>query len=240
VAPSTKAKSPKVTVDGLEECIAVNHLGHFLLANLLRENLASSPAFGGVGGRLIVTASSVHDPEAPGGAIGGKGGATLGDLSGFGIRFDGTSKKSTMPDGEIEYDGGKIYKDSKLCNVLFCREARKRWDTVAIRAFNPGFIPSSGLFREPRKDNWLRSAVFVFAMSAIGVAVPSEVGGERLAYMALADDSEIPPGSYYSSETGSRACTRADGFGPASMSKEAMDDALATKLWETSMQIVGL
>ena len=34
--------------------------------------------------RIVVTASSVHDPEQPGGAVGGKGGATLGDLSGLG------------------------------------------------------------------------------------------------------------------------------------------------------------
>jgi NAD(P)-dependent dehydrogenase (short-subunit alcohol dehydrogenase family) len=73
IAPSTKAnKSPKITKDGFEECIGVNHLGHFLLANILKTHLAKDG-----GGRLVTTASSVHDPEGPGGAVGGEGGATV-------------------------------------------------------------------------------------------------------------------------------------------------------------------
>jgi NAD(P)-dependent dehydrogenase (short-subunit alcohol dehydrogenase family) len=35
MAPSTKAINPKLTAQGNKECIGVNHLGHFLLANLL-------------------------------------------------------------------------------------------------------------------------------------------------------------------------------------------------------------
>ena len=45
---------------------------------------------------IQVTASSVHDPEQPGGAVGGKGGATLGDLSGLGPLVAGGP---TMVDG---------------------------------------------------------------------------------------------------------------------------------------------
>jgi len=248
VAPSTKAKSPKTTMDGLEECIGINHLGHFLLANLLKEDLASSRAFGEKGGRLVITASSVHDPEAPGGAVGGKGGATLGDLSGFGIRLDQTPNGPTMPDGVVDYDGGKIYKDSKLCNVLFSRQAQKLWGSnsignaksISIRSFNPGFIPSSGLFREPRKDNWLGATAFTFVMGIFGIAVPIAVGGERLAFMAVADESDVPDGAYFSAEPGSRGITSSDGFGPADLSEEASDDILAAKLWNRSIEIAGL
>jgi light-dependent protochlorophyllide reductase len=238
VAPSTKAVNPKLTKDGLEECIGTNHLGHFLLANILKDHLAKGVA----GGKLVVTASSVHDPEAPGGAVGGKGGATLGDLSGLGIQLDKNPNGPTMPDGLVEYDGGKIYKDSKLCNVLFCREAQKRWEGsgISIRSLNPGFIPSSGLFREPRKDNWLGASIFTFVAGVIGFAVPISVGGERLAYMATADESEVPSGSYFSAKVGSKAATKADGFDQDGISKEASNDELATKLWERSMEIVQL
>lgn len=135
VAPSTKSTLAERTSDGFEECIGVNHIAHFLLAQLLKPHLCSN---GGTG-RICVTASSVHDPEQPGGAVGGKGGATLGDLSGLGA-IAGESD-AVMIDGACEYDGSKVYKDSKLANVLFCREAHRRWaaDGISIRSFNPGF-----------------------------------------------------------------------------------------------------
>ena len=146
VAPSTKAAAPARTADGFEACVGTNHLGHFALAELVAPQLAARR------GRIVVTASSVHDPAQPGGAVGGAGGATLGDLSGLAKLEDGGP---TMVDGAAAYDGGKVYKDSKLCNVLFAREALARYPGVDVRSFNPGFIPSSGLFRAPREDNWL-------------------------------------------------------------------------------------
>ena len=115
VAPSTKATVPKRTSEGFEEAIGVNHIGHFLLASLMESHLTSC----GGAGRLVVTASSVHDPEQPGGAVNGKSGATLGDLSGFGA-LAGESA-AFMADGATEYDGSKVYKDSKLCNMLVRR-----------------------------------------------------------------------------------------------------------------------
>lgn len=251
IAPSTKATAPTLTKDGFEECIGTNHLGHFLLANLLKDHLGQNG-----GGRLVVTASSVHDPEAPGGDVGGDGGATLGDLSGLGVDLrDGTATAAhlpTMVDGTVEYNGGKVYKDSKLCNVLFCREALKRWGdnvsgngnsisgNVGIRSFNPGFIPSSGLFRAPRADNFLGATAFTFVAGLIGFAVPISVGGQRLAYMATAGDKEVPSGSYLSAETGSKVFTVADGFSKSDVSKEASDDVLASKLWDASEKIVGI
>ena len=239
IAPSTKAETPNLTVDGFEECIGTNHLGHFLLANLVKDTLAASPA---TGGRLVVTASSVHDPETPGGAVNGKDGATLADLSGLGIDLRSSPNGPTMPDGSVKYNGSKVYKDSKLCNVLFCREAVKRFDTDlrSIRSLNPGFIPSSGLFRAPRKDNWLSATAFTFVAGVVGFSVPISVGGERLAYMATASDDEVPTGSYFSAKVGSKAATRADGFDNDVVSNEASNDDLAAKLWDRSIEIVGL
>lgn len=238
VAPSTKATKPKLTKDGFEQCIGTNHLGHFLLANILSHHLEKN---GGLS-RLVVTASSVHDPETPGGSVRGKGGATLGGLSGFGIRLDKDPDGATMPDGANEYDGMKVYNDSKLCNVLFCREALKRWGgKLAIRSFSPGFIPSSGLFRAPREDNWLGATAFTLFAGLVGFAVPIEVGGERLAYMATSDDTEVPSGSFFSADkVGSKATIKADGFDDTVVSKEALDNSLASKLWDRSTEIVGV
>ena len=230
IAPSTKATAPKATADGFEECIGVNHLGHVLLATLLEPHLSSN----GGAARLVVTASSVHDPEQPGGAVGGAGGATLGDLSGLGPLVDGGA---TMVDGAVEYDGGKVYKDSKLCNVLFAREAAARWPSLQVRSLNPGFIPSSGLFRAPREDNWLGATAFTFFAGLAGFAVPIDVGGARLAYVASDDD--LPAGAYLSAPTGSRAATLADGFDDGLISPEGRDAALAARLWDATVALVG-
>jgi len=234
VSPSRKAEQPTRTKDGFEATIGINHLGHFYLANLVQPLLAGS------GGRVVVTASGVHDPESAGGTVQGDPatGATLGDLSGLGAREGG----SVMVDGATSFGGAKAYHDSKLCNVLFAREASRRWADVCVRSFNPGLITSTGLFRAAREDNWLSTAIFAFvAEKLIGFAVPVEVGGARLVYMALADEDEVPSGSYLSTASPtSQAASRAEGFDEANISKEAQDDALAARLWERSAEIVGL
>jgi NAD(P)-dependent dehydrogenase (short-subunit alcohol dehydrogenase family) len=269
IAPSTKSTVPKLTKDGYEECIGVNHLGHFLLANLLKDHLlkesSSSSGSGNSSGRIVITASSVHDPEGPGGAVGGKGGATLGDLSGLGINLTDNKNNSeelpTMPDGSLIYDGGKIYKDSKLCNLLFMREAVKRWGGnngkdndnddhgLQILSFNPGFIPSSGLFRAPREDNWFGATAFTFIAGVIGFAVPIDIGGGRLAYMATVNtkksttstDGIIKNGSYFSADVKSKGTTIEDGFDDqTTISVEASNDDIASQLWDISAKIVGV
>ena len=55
---------PFRTLDGFEETVGVNHLGHFYLAKLLAPTLAKAPD---ATGRLVVTASPVHDPKSGGG-----------------------------------------------------------------------------------------------------------------------------------------------------------------------------
>mmetsp|Transcript_39545 Transcript_39545/g.40095 ORF Transcript_39545/g.40095 Transcript_39545/m.40095 type:complete len:146 (-) Transcript_39545:453-890(-) len=143
--------------------------------------------------------------------------------------------------------------------MIFCREATKRWggtgggsvtaggspNTEAtttglrIRSFSPGFIPASGLFREPRKDNWFFANAFTIVAGLIGFAVPITVGGDRLAYMATASDNDVPSGSYYTADTGSRAVKLEDGFGPGIVSREAADEDLGRRLWEKSVLLVG-
>ena len=64
------------TKDGFELTVGTNHLGHFYLTNLLlKENKIDNA------GRIVVTASGVHDPDSPGGAQGSL--ATLGNLGGL-------------------------------------------------------------------------------------------------------------------------------------------------------------
>lgn len=143
----------------------INHLGHFLLNDLLLPKISRN------GGRIVVSASSVHDPESPGGKVGQL--ATLGNLEGF--ERDG--KMFEMVDG-APYNGDKAYKDSKLCNVLFTRELQRRLSKddatkgIIANSFSPGLITSTGFFRY---QNPVFSKVFgVIATNIIGVAETPE------------------------------------------------------------------
>ena len=94
----------------------------------------------------------------------------------------------------MTYNGAKAYHDSKLCNVLFAREADRRWRAggVSVRSFNPGLITDTGLFRAARKDNLVGTLLFSFvATNLAGFSVPVEVGGARLAYAATASEAEV-------------------------------------------------
>ena len=134
------------TKDGFELTIGTNHLGHFYLTNLLLRDNKVEPK----SGRIVVTASGVHDPDSPGGAQGSL--ATLGNLDGMasGPAFE-------MIDG-APFDPDKAYKDSKLCNVFFTQELQKRLgllggenNNIKAYCFNPGLIVGTGLFREQNK-----------------------------------------------------------------------------------------
>ena len=113
--------------------LGTNHLGHFYLNHMIMPLVRDN-------GRIVVTASGVHDPDSPGGAQGVP--ATLGDFAGFEKAASG-DKKFDMVDGNA-FNADKAYKDSKLCNVLFTRELQRRLNdggsNVKVNCFNPGLI----------------------------------------------------------------------------------------------------
>jgi len=102
--------------NGVERQFAVNHLGHFLLANRLRDQVVAAPA-----GRVVVVSSGAHRwaPEE-------------------GIQFDNL-------DGTKGYDPFEAYGQSKVANGLFSREfARRLADTNATsNSLHPGVIPTN-------------------------------------------------------------------------------------------------
>jgi len=104
-------------VYGIEKHFVVNHLGHFLLVNLLLEQIKAAPQ-----GRVAVVASGQATRSAPAN----------------GILFDQLS-------GEGWYQPDLGYGHSKLANVLFSLELSKRLQgtNATSNALTPGVIPTN-------------------------------------------------------------------------------------------------
>ena len=246
---------PRWTRQGFEESIGVNHIGHFLLANLLCPMMK--------GGRIVITSSKAHDPIAVrltarriarGQGWIQMGGypeawirsgfiqATLGNLEGFGLRIDNAKKGPTMTDGTLDYTGAKAFMDSKLCNLLFASEAARRFPELScVLSFNPGFIPETGLHQCFRDATPWKTRLVTWQAWMDGYTVPVEVAGARLVYLATTNKREDQPRhSYYSADSNSkaRATTMEEGFCPVFVSQEAADEELAGKLWDRTEEVV--
>ena len=227
------------TADGFEITVGVNHLGHFLLTNLLLPDLeaaaSASPQSDGTTPRVVVTASEVHDPASPGGNVGL--GAGLGDLRGLaenGAAFE-------MLDGS-PYDADKAYKDSKLCNVLFARELQRRLrdagSVVTVNTFGPGLITRTGLFRA---QNPLFVKVFDFATNEIfHVAETVDGGGDCLVRMVTDAELEGVGDVYYNNGIAPGEGKTGHKFERGDVSAEAMDGEKGKALWAYSERLVGL
>ena len=100
------------TVDGFEATLATNHLGPFLLTNLLLDRIkASSPA------RIVNVASTAHNTARKG------------------MPFD--DLQSTK-----RYRGMRVYGESKLANILFTSELARRLEGTGVTAnsLHPGTV----------------------------------------------------------------------------------------------------
>jgi NAD(P)-dependent dehydrogenase (short-subunit alcohol dehydrogenase family) len=103
------------TVDGHESTFQINHLGPFLLTNLMHDTLrASGPA------RVVNVASDAHKMVK---------GLDLDDLD----------------RAHHRYRGFKAYGTSKLMNILFTRELARRWhdEPITANCVHPGFVGSN-------------------------------------------------------------------------------------------------
>jgi len=106
--------SRRVTEDGFEVAFGVNHLGHFLLTDLLLDRMKqSTPA------RVVVVSSHAHKQARRG------------------LDFDDLQS-------ERKYRSFLVYGKTKLANILFTRELARRLDGsgVTANALHPGFVAS--------------------------------------------------------------------------------------------------
>ncbi|CAF90897.1 unnamed protein product, partial [Tetraodon nigroviridis] len=162
--------SPGRTEDGFGMALGVNHLGHFLLTNLLLERLRRcGPS------RVVTVAALLH---------------RLGRVD-FALL---ASRKDLVP-GESTWSSFRAYCSSKLCNVLFSRELANRLEGTAVTCYSlhPGLVYSD-LGRS--LSVWLQLLLLPLAKLFFADA---EGGSQTVLHCALREGIEPLSGRYFSS-----------------------------------------
>ncbi|KAL3825567.1 hypothetical protein ACJIZ3_021596 [Penstemon smallii] len=111
--------------DGIESQFAINHLGHFLLTNLLLDNMKNTARHSQKEGRIVNLSSAAHQiPYAEG------------------TRFDNINDSSS-------YDSIRAYGQSKLANILHANELSRRLKEEGVQitanSLNPGAVDTNQL-----------------------------------------------------------------------------------------------
>ena len=224
--------APRLTVDGFEEAVGTNHLGHFLLCNLLLGDLPE-----GDGRVVFIGTETANDGLA--GLIPPV--ADLGKLEGM-----AAGMKSTIDGGKFEPT--KAYKDSKVCNAIVMREMNKRYGKsrgLIVNAMFPGCIAESPLFRQKRA--WFRWLFPKFQKAITKQFVPEEVAGQRVANV-VADEELGVGGTYWkwNAQAGkdfTRVAFDQQKQAAANLVKipaEALDEMVSEAVWDLSSALVGL
>ncbi|KAL6196478.1 hypothetical protein ACLB2K_032093 [Fragaria x ananassa] len=220
------AKEPTYTADGFELSVGTNHLGHFLLARLMLEDLNKSDY---PSKRLIIVGSITGNTNTLAGNVPPK--ANLGDLRGLAGGVNGVNSSAMIDGGD--FDGAKACKDSKVCNMLTMQEFHRRYHEetgITFASLYPGCIATTGLFRE--HIPLFRLLFPPFQKYITKGYVSEEESGKRLAQV-VSDPSLTKSGVYWSWNKTSASFEN-------QLSEEASDADKARKLWEVSEKLVGL
>jgi NAD(P)-dependent dehydrogenase (short-subunit alcohol dehydrogenase family) len=215
------------TPDGFERTFAVNHLGHFLLVNLLLRRLAAhTPS------RIMIVASGVHDPKL-------RTGMPKPDIGHLDVL--GTSG-GPKPDG---FDARLAYVNSKLCNLWFAYELIRRLAAagltsrerpISVNAWEPGLVPGSGLAREYHPAlRWVWHRILPGVARVATRFTPgintADKAGEALARLVVDPSLERISGKYFPSHAR---------WGEAPSSDASYDATRAAALWEASVRMTRL
>lgn len=160
---SIPGKEARFTEDGFELTFGTNHLGHFLLTNLLLEDLKrSAPA------RVITVSSELHNPDHAGGR---------------GPDFDFDNLK-----GEKYFDSRVFYRNSKLANMWFAYELQRRLAGTGVtsNAVCPGFVPAA---IAARRESPIEKLFYAQIMARMPFARSLEQASDS--YMVAATDPAL-------------------------------------------------
>ncbi|XP_049431523.1 dehydrogenase/reductase SDR family member 13-like isoform X1 [Epinephelus fuscoguttatus] len=160
---------PGRTEDGFGMAFGVNHLGHFLLTNLLLERLQQcGPS------RVLTVAALLH---------------CFGSLD-----FPLLASRKDLVSGQSTWDNFQAYCNSKLCNVLFTRELANRLEGTGVTCYSlhPGVI-----YTELCRSLSLWQQLLLMPLAKLFFLDP-EGGSQTTLHCALQEGIESFSGRYFS------------------------------------------
>lgn len=206
------------TEDGFETQFGVNYLGHFLLTELLLDVLkASAPS------RIVCVSSVAHV---------GQGGQVAE------IHLDDLNWEKR------EYNRIMSYAESKLAMVLHASHlARLLEDSgVSVFSIHPGWVRSNlAASMMPGWLNGVLNAVLRPLAGPLGTLSPFE-GAQATLHCLLDDEAPTRSGEYFSQNSVlyPNRENRPGGWPMASPNPHAHDTAMAERLYQRSLELVGL
>jgi protochlorophyllide reductase len=225
-----RLKEPERSPQGYEISMATNHLGHFLLIQLLLPDLQRSTH---ASRRLVVLGTVTANSKELGGKIPIPAPADLGELAGFKAGF---KAPVAMADGK-PFKPGKAYKDSKLCNMITTQELHRRLHTstgIVFSSLYPGCVADTPLFRNAPKA--FQKIFPWFQKNITGGYVSQALAGERVAQV-VTDPAFAVSGVHWS--WGNRQKQGGKQF-RQELSDKASNPGTAQGVWDESMKLVGL
>lgn len=155
------------TEDGMDIIFQTNHLGHFLLANLMLPHMDGN-------GKIFSTTSDMHD-------------SPMGKM-----KWTGT--ESLAHPGNNHAVNRMRYSYSKLCNIYFVHELAKKLKQtnsgIRVNAFNPGFMQTSFM----KVTKMMSAAVKLFMPKRFGNL---EKSSDALAELVVNDTLAVSSANYY-------------------------------------------
>jgi retinol dehydrogenase-13 len=201
------------TADGFEMQLGTNHLGHYLLTELLLPALQR-----GAPARVVNVSSCFHD------------------------RANGREGRIDFDDLHFErrrYDGWEAYAQSKLANVLHAKHLATRLagTGVTTASVHPGWVRTN-LIRHSMPV-WAQNALG--PVLRLGGMIEPWEGTQTTLHALLAPEVEAASGAYFSQVGIYREKAAKKGGWPLrSPNPNAHDDAAAERLDRVSRQLVGL
>ncbi|XP_044947338.1 short-chain dehydrogenase TIC 32 B, chloroplastic-like [Hordeum vulgare subsp. vulgare] len=160
----------QLSEDGVEMQFATNHLGHFLLTNLLLDNMKATAESTGIEGRIVNLSSIAHEHTYP-----------------KGIQFDKLNDKKT-------FDRRSAYGQSKLANILHAKELSRRLKeegaNITVNSLHPGVIMTNLM-----RHSYAVMKAIQLATCLIWKNVPQ--GAATTCYVGLSHELKGVTGKYF-------------------------------------------